>query len=152
MKRRDFITLLGGAAAAWPLVARAQQAGSLRRVGVLMNVGENDPEGSARVGAFTQGLRELGWIEGRNVRFDKRWASDDPELTRHYAMELVQSAPEVILASAAASSIREGKAMLSRRSFLNATIGAGADRRGAVRACGNLLGRASSNGHHGDSG
>jgi putative ABC transport system substrate-binding protein len=99
MKRRDFITLLGGAAAVWPVAAGAQQAGSLRRVGVLMNVGETDPEGSARVGAFTQGLRELGWIEGRNVRFDKRWASDDPELTRHYAMELVQSAPEVILAS-----------------------------------------------------
>jgi putative tryptophan/tyrosine transport system substrate-binding protein len=100
VRRREFITLLGGAAAAWPLTARAQQTGSLRRVGVLMNISENDPEGSARVGAFKQGLRELGWIEGRNIRFDERWASDNQERARLHAMELVQSEPNVILASA----------------------------------------------------
>jgi putative tryptophan/tyrosine transport system substrate-binding protein len=78
MKRRAFITLLGGAAAAWPLAARAQQAGEhMRRVGVLMSVA-NGPEGQARLAAFLNGLRQAGWIEGRNVRIDQRWGAGDP--------------------------------------------------------------------------
>jgi putative tryptophan/tyrosine transport system substrate-binding protein len=100
MRRRDLITLLGAAAAVWPLAARAQQAGPTRRVGVLMNVGADDPEGQSRIAAFTQGLRDLGWTETRNIRFDYRWASDDQGLARTYAAELVRSGPDVILASA----------------------------------------------------
>ena len=76
LKRREFMTLLGGAAAAWPLVARAQQPGE-RRIGVLMALAENDPEARTRVSAFRQGLREIGWTEGHNARIDFRWAADD---------------------------------------------------------------------------
>ena len=74
MKRREFITLLGGAAAAWPLAARAQQAERMRRIGVLMNSAADDPEAQARLAAFVQGLQQLGWTDGRNVRIDYRWA------------------------------------------------------------------------------
>jgi putative tryptophan/tyrosine transport system substrate-binding protein len=88
--RRKFITLLGGAAAAWPISARAQQAGEhMRRVGVLMSVA-NGPEGQARLAAFLNGLRQAGWIEGRNVRIDQRWGAGDPERARKYAAELVE--------------------------------------------------------------
>ena len=73
MKRREFIALLGGAAATWPLAARAQQGERVRRIGVLMNVAADDAEAPARVGAFSQGLAELGWTIGRNVRIDYRW-------------------------------------------------------------------------------
>ena len=76
MKRRSFITLLGGAAA-WPFTARAQQGERMRRVGVLMSVA-NGPEGQARLAAFLNGLRQAGWIEGRNVRIDQRWGAGDP--------------------------------------------------------------------------
>ena len=74
MRRREFITLAGGAAAAWPLVARAQQAERVRRVGVLMPLAMDDPEAKARLAAFQQGLEQLGWTDGRNVQFDTRWA------------------------------------------------------------------------------
>ena len=77
-RRREFITLLGGAAAAWPLAARAQQPERVRRIGVLMNLAADDPEGQARLAAFVQGLRQLGWIDGRNVRIDTRWAAAMP--------------------------------------------------------------------------
>ncbi len=98
MRRRKFITLLGGAAS-WPLTARAQQAGEhMRRVGVLMSVA-NGPEGQARLAAFLNGLRQAGWIEGRNVRIDQRWGAGDPERARKYAVELVALGPDVILAS-----------------------------------------------------
>jgi ABC-type uncharacterized transport system substrate-binding protein len=96
--RRDFITLLGGAAAAWPLAASAQQQERMRRIGVLMGQGEDDPEAQARVAAFEQGLQQLGWSDGRNVRIDRRWAAGDADRTRRYAAELIALAPDVILA------------------------------------------------------
>src|SRR5262245_30283099 len=99
MKRREFITLLGGTAAAWPLAARAQQGERMRRIGVLMSQAANDPEGQARVAALLQGLQELGWKVDRNVQIDSRWAAGDSERFRQYAMELVALAPDVVLAS-----------------------------------------------------
>jgi ABC-type uncharacterized transport system substrate-binding protein len=99
MRRREFITLLGGAAAAWPLAARAQQSDRMRRVGVLMSVAANDPEGQARLAAFLQGLQEFGWSVGRNVRIDIRWSAGNIEDIRKYATELVALASEIILAS-----------------------------------------------------
>jgi len=102
LKRRDFISLLGAAAAVWPLAARAQQADRLRRVGVLMNLGSDDAEGQARNAAFLQGLQELGWTVGRNVRMEYRWGAGDAELFRRHASELVALAPDVILASGGA--------------------------------------------------
>ena len=78
MQRREFITLLGGAAA-WPLAARAQQPERMRRIGVLMSLAADDPEAQARLAAFVQGLRELGWTEGRNVRIDTRWAAGNAD-------------------------------------------------------------------------
>jgi len=100
MKRREFITLLGGAAA-WPLAARAQQPDRMRRIGVFMNLASDDAEGQARNAAFLQGLQEAGWAVGRNVRIEYRWGAGDPELFRRYAAELVALAPDVILASGA---------------------------------------------------
>jgi putative ABC transport system substrate-binding protein len=98
IKRREFITFLGGAAATWPLAARAQQPGVVRRIGVLMAFAESDPEGQARVAAFQQGLRKLGWAEGRNIRIDYRWAtSDDAQVMTRFAKELVAQQPELIL-------------------------------------------------------
>src|SRR5262245_61957006 len=99
LKRREFITLLGGTAALWPLVARAQQPERMRRIGMLMNLAAADPESTARVTAFAQGLQELGWTIGRNVQIDTRWAAADADLFRRYAAELVALAPDVILAS-----------------------------------------------------
>jgi ABC transporter substrate binding protein len=98
MRRRQFITLLGGAAA-WPLVARAQQPERMRRIGVLMYLAADDPDSPARVAAFAQGLQELGWIDGRNIRIDYRWGAGDTERYRAYAAELVALAPDVILVS-----------------------------------------------------
>jgi putative tryptophan/tyrosine transport system substrate-binding protein len=103
MKRREFVSLLGGAAAAWPLTARAQQAERMRRIGVLMNLAADDPEEQARIAAFHQGLQEWGWTIGRNVRIDIRWETGDADRIRRYAAELVALAPEVILASASAA-------------------------------------------------
>jgi putative ABC transport system substrate-binding protein len=100
MRRREFITRLGGAAAAWPFVARAQQTVQLRRVGVLMNLAADDAEGQARLTALAQGLQELGWTDGRNLRIDYRWGAGDTDRHRKYAAELVARAPNVILASA----------------------------------------------------
>jgi len=98
MKRRDFISLLGGAAAAWPVAARAQQAEQVRRIGVLMNTAADSAAGQARFAAFVQGLQQLGWTDGRNGRLDVRWAAGDTERIRRYAAELVARAPDVILA------------------------------------------------------
>jgi putative tryptophan/tyrosine transport system substrate-binding protein len=99
MKRREFITLLGGAAAAWPLAARAQQRERMRRIGVLNTLAADDPIAQARNGAFLQGLQQLGWTIGRNVELDARWAAGDADLLRPYAAELAALAPDVILAS-----------------------------------------------------
>jgi putative tryptophan/tyrosine transport system substrate-binding protein len=99
MRRREFITLVGGTAAAWPLASRAQQPERMRRVGVLMALAADDPAGQARFVAFVQALQELGWTDGRNVRIDTRWAAGDAERFRRYAAELVALAPDVILAS-----------------------------------------------------
>ena len=98
MRRREFISLLGGAAAGWPLAARAQQTERVRRIGVLMNLRESDPEGSPRVAAFRQRLRDLGWTEGGNLRIDFRWAEADTERLRAYAAELIRSKPDLIVA------------------------------------------------------
>jgi putative ABC transport system substrate-binding protein len=102
MKRREFITLLGGAAT-WPLAARAQQSERVRRIGVLEGLTENDPERQARNAAFMQGLRQLGWIEGRNVRIEHRWSALDADRIRKYAAELLALAPEVILVTGSAA-------------------------------------------------
>jgi putative ABC transport system substrate-binding protein len=98
IRRREFIFTLGGAAVAWPVVARAQQGERVRRIGVLMPYAADDPEGQARIAAFLQGLQQLGW-EGRNVRIDYRYSAGDADRTRRYAAELVALAPDVILAS-----------------------------------------------------
>jgi putative ABC transport system substrate-binding protein len=74
LKRREFITLLGGAAAAWPLAARAQQGERMRHIGVLMSTAADDPEGKARFTAFKQGLQQLGWDDGHNARIETRWS------------------------------------------------------------------------------
>jgi putative tryptophan/tyrosine transport system substrate-binding protein len=99
MKRREFITLLGASAAAWPLAARAQQGERMRRVGLLMSTAANDPESRARVAALLQGLQELGWIDGRNVRVEYRWGEGATGQIRDYAAELVALAPDVIVAN-----------------------------------------------------
>src|SRR5262247_2082606 len=98
MRRREFITLLGGAAA-WPLASRAQQGERMWRIGVLIPYAADDPEGQARIAAFLQGLQQLGWTEGRNVRIDYRRSAGDADRARRYAAELVALAPDVILAS-----------------------------------------------------
>jgi len=104
LRRREFITLLGGAAVAWPLAARAQQRERVRRIGVLSSVPADDPEVQARMAAFHQGLQETGWIVGRTVRIDYRWShAGDSEQTRKYAAELIALAPDVILAVATVS-------------------------------------------------
>jgi putative ABC transport system substrate-binding protein len=99
VKRRQFITLLGSAAATWPIAARAQQPAPTRRIGVLMNRVADAPEGQARLAAFLRGLQAFGWNDGRNVRIETRWGEDDFDLERRYAAELVALAPDVILAS-----------------------------------------------------
>jgi ABC-type uncharacterized transport system substrate-binding protein len=97
IKRRDFISLLGGAAAAWPLAARAQQGERMRRIGVLMSLAGTDPEAQARVAAFRKGLQTLGWAEDRNVRIDIRWAASDAALMQRFAKELIALQPDLIL-------------------------------------------------------
>jgi putative tryptophan/tyrosine transport system substrate-binding protein len=99
-RRREFITLLGGAAAAWPLAAHAQQRERMRRIGVLMSAVEGDPTGLEYITAFAQALAELGWSVGRNVRIEYRWGAGDLDRFRRYAAELVALSPDVVLASA----------------------------------------------------
>jgi putative ABC transport system substrate-binding protein len=108
MKRREFITLLGGAAA-WPFAARAQQGGRMRRIGMLVNRAEDDPEVQANVAGFVQTLQSLGWNRDRNVQIDIRWGAADATSSRRYAAEMVALAPDVILtgASAATAAMQE---------------------------------------------
>src|SRR5262245_29510541 len=100
IRRREFITLLGGALVAWPLAARAQQGERIRRIGALIGFAETDSYGQASANAFRQGLEQLGWVEGRNIRVDHRFAAGDPALYKTYAAELVGLRPDVILAGA----------------------------------------------------
>ncbi|MFL6972443.1 MAG: ABC transporter substrate-binding protein, partial [Xanthobacteraceae bacterium] len=103
VRRREFIALLGGAAAAWPLVARGQQSDGMRHIGVLMYLAEDDPEGQARLAAFAQGLKQLGWSDGRNLRIDTRWATAD-DIRRH-AAELVALSPDVLVAGTGTATV-----------------------------------------------
>jgi putative ABC transport system substrate-binding protein len=96
VKRREFIALIGSAAAAWPLAAQAQQGERMRRIGVLMSYAESDGEGQALVAEFQKGLQKLGWAEGRNIRFDYRWAALDAELMQRFAKELTALQPDLI--------------------------------------------------------
>jgi putative ABC transport system substrate-binding protein len=98
MRRREFITLLSGVATAWPVMARAQQAERVQRVGVLSGLSADDPDNNARIAAFVQALQQLGWTDGHNVRIDFRWAAGKAENYRKYAAELIALAPDVILA------------------------------------------------------
>jgi putative ABC transport system substrate-binding protein len=98
VRRRTFLALIGGVAG-WPLAARAQQAGGVRQIGVLMAYSESDQEGQANVAAFRQGLQKLGWTDGRNLRIDYRWAALDAELMQRYAKELIALQPDLILSS-----------------------------------------------------
>src|SRR5262252_3991039 len=102
-RRREFISLLGAAAAAWPLAAGAQQGERMRRIGVLMPQPADDQEAQTRVGAFVQALSQLGWTIGHNVRIDYRWGTTYLDRGRRYAEELVALAPDVILSAASAS-------------------------------------------------
>jgi len=103
MRRREFIALFGGAAAAWPLPARAQQAERMRRIGVLIPGPADDGEFQARLAAFLQGLQQLGWTDGRNVRIDTRWGTRDADITRKNAGELVALGPDVVMALTSAA-------------------------------------------------
>src|SRR4051794_39006735 len=103
MRRREFITLVGNAAAAWPLDARAQQAERVRRIGIILNAAADATEYQAWVGAFLQALALLGWTIGRNVRIDTRWATANAAEIRRHAAELVALAPDVILAHGAST-------------------------------------------------
>jgi putative ABC transport system substrate-binding protein len=113
MKRREFITLLGGAAVAWPVAARAQ-SGLVRRIGVLMGLAEDDPQTKARLAGFRQGLERRGWLEGRNIRIDYRFAASSPDQYQPLAKELIALQPDVILAHStpiAAALQRESRAI-----------------------------------------
>src|SRR5215471_9074863 len=103
MRRREFIKILGGAVAAWPLSAPAQQAERIRRIGVLIPATEDDADYQARAGAFLQGLQQLGWIIGQNVRIETRWATSNQADIRRHATELVTLGPDVILVNGVAA-------------------------------------------------
>ena len=105
MRRREFITILSGAAAMWPLPARAQQSDRVRRIGVLIASTADDPEWQARLAAFQQGLQQLGWSDGRNVHIDTRWASTKPDDIRKQAVELVALTPDVIFAGTGTATV-----------------------------------------------
>jgi ABC-type uncharacterized transport system substrate-binding protein len=99
VRRREFISLFGGAVAAWPLTVRAQQPERVRRIGVLMVLNENDPQSQGRVTAFQQGLENLGWTVGRNLAIDYRWGVSSDERARASAAQLLRLAPDLILAN-----------------------------------------------------
>src|SRR6516164_10795343 len=98
MRRRDFIAGLGGAAA-WPVVVHGQPREQMRRIGVLLGLADGHPETQSRVTGFQKGLRDLGWVEGRNIQVDYRFAGSDPNLIREYTAELIRLTPDVIVAN-----------------------------------------------------
>ena len=102
MRRREFITLVGGTATTWPLAARAQQRKPMRRIGALIPLAASDPQVQARYAAFLQGLQQLGWTVGNNVQIESRWSAGNEDETRKYAAELVALAPDVIFTSGSA--------------------------------------------------
>jgi putative ABC transport system substrate-binding protein len=97
MKRREFIGLVGAAAVVWPVAAGAQQAPKIARIGVLMGIGEKDPEAGPRVEALEQGFRELGWIKGQNLLLDYRWTAGDVDRAQRFAKEIVELKPDLIV-------------------------------------------------------
>jgi putative ABC transport system substrate-binding protein len=99
MRRREFITLLGSTALTWPLTVRAQQPEQMRRVSVLLGLGEKDPEATSRVKAFRLAMRDLGWINGRNIQIEIRFAGSDPASIKEHVAQTVQLAPDVIVAN-----------------------------------------------------
>jgi putative ABC transport system substrate-binding protein len=103
MRRREFLTLFGGAAAAWPVTTRAQQPARMRRIGVLTPFTADDAEGHARLTAFAPGVQQLGWTVGQNIRIDYRWGDGKPDTMRKFADELVSLAPDVLLANSSAA-------------------------------------------------
>jgi DNA-binding LacI/PurR family transcriptional regulator len=103
MRRREFISVLGGAVAVWPLATRAQQPERVRRIGVLMHTAAEDADGQTRLAAFLQGLQETGWAVGRNVHIDTRWASANADRFRSHAVDLLALAPDVVFASTSRS-------------------------------------------------
>src|SRR5262245_61198282 len=103
IRRRQFITLVGGAAVAWPLTAQAQQLTRIRRLGVLLNLSENDVEAQRLIKAFGEGLAQLGWADGRNLRIDYRWAGGDVGRIRIFAKELVELSPDIMVGYATPS-------------------------------------------------
>jgi putative ABC transport system substrate-binding protein len=105
MRRREFIRLLGGTAAVWPLAAHAQQGGGMRRIGVLIASAPDDPGSQARIAAFLQTLAQLGWTEGHNVRIETRWATTNADDLRRHAAELATLAPDVILAATGTATV-----------------------------------------------
>jgi putative ABC transport system substrate-binding protein len=129
MRRREFITVVGGAAASWPLAARAQQPDRMRRIGVLMGYAESDSEGQAFVAAFREGLQKLGWVENRNMRIDYRWAtSDDPDSIQRFAKELVALQPDLILSNntpTTAATLQQTRAIPIIFALINDPIGGG---------------------------
>ena len=114
IRRREFITLLGGTAA-WPLAARAQQGGRVRRIGVLMPGVESNPLAKTIVSAFTQALAGLGWTDGRNVRIDLRWGRSDANRVRALAQELVGLKPDIILTGTTQATVARGRSRSSLR-------------------------------------
>ena len=115
MKRREFIALLGGSAAGWPLGARAQQTDRVRRIGVLSSLARNDQDNNVRIAAFQQRLQQLGWTDGHNVRIDYRFVAGNSENYPKYAAELIALAPDVILApgpSLTSSKVCRGRAAM----------------------------------------
>ncbi|MGB6999092.1 MAG: ABC transporter substrate-binding protein [Pseudolabrys sp.] len=129
MRRREFITVVGGAAASWPLAARAQQPDRMRRIGVLMGYAESDSEGQAFVAAFREGIQKLGWVENRNMRIDYRWAtSDDPDSIQRFAKELVALQPDLILSNntpTTAATLQQTRAIPIIFALINDPIGGG---------------------------
>jgi putative tryptophan/tyrosine transport system substrate-binding protein len=103
MRRREFITFLGGSMVAWPCAIRAQQVERVRRIGVLSALAAEDPQGNAMIAAFKQGLQQLGWADGRNLQTEYRWGAGNADDIRKFATELVSHAPDVLVATGGSS-------------------------------------------------